>query len=112
MPRRNELGVEGWGLDERKEENERIGTKCSAPSFESFTQLCKYKKEEKTGYKIAWKQYKIFPRKVSQNLPNDTKTCTNFKNFPGMDVYGLSFGLKPCSLIIAAYGGPIKNSFL
>ena len=53
MPRRNGLGVEGWGLDERKEENERIGTKCSAPSFESFTQLCKYKKEEKTGYKIA-----------------------------------------------------------
>ena len=23
-----------------------------------------------------------------------------------MDVYGLSFGLKQCSLIIAAYGGP------
>ena len=74
--------------------------------------MMQIKKEEKTGYKIAWKQYKTFPRKVSQNLPNDTKTCTNFKNFPGMDVYGLSSGPKQCILIITAYGGPLKNSFL
>ena len=29
-----------------------------------------------------------------------------------MDVYGLSSGPKQCSLIITAYEGPLKNSFL
>ena len=41
------------------------------------------KEEEKTGYKIAWKQYKTFPRKVSQNLPNELELVQILKIFLG-----------------------------